>query len=91
MALKFKNRPVETVDDLSGLGWTHPWPALGLSVCLLSLAGIPPLAGFWGKFQLFSSLLVAGDRLDSSAYVLLAVVGMLARPRVPTTTCGSWS
>jgi NADH-quinone oxidoreductase subunit N len=78
MALKFKNRPVETVDDLSGLGWTHPWPALGLSVCLLSLAGIPPLAGFWGKFQLFSSLLVAGDRLDSSAYALLAVVGMLS-------------
>ena len=78
MALKFKNRPVETVDDLSGLGWTHPWPALGLSVCLLSLAGIPPLAGFWGKFQLFSSLLVAGDRLDSSAFVLLAVIGMLS-------------
>ena len=44
-----------------GLGWTHPWPALGLSVCLLSLAGIPPLAGFWGKFQLFGSLLAAGD------------------------------
>ena len=30
MALQFKNRPVETVDDLSGLGWTQPWPA-GLS------------------------------------------------------------
>ena len=44
----------------------------------MSLAGIPPLAGFWGKFQLFSSLLVAGDRLDSSAFVLLAVIGMLS-------------
>ena len=78
MALRFKNRPVETVDDLSGLGWTHPWAALGLSVCLLSLAGIPPLAGFWGKFQLFSSLLVAGDRLESNSFVLLAVIGMLS-------------
>jgi NADH-quinone oxidoreductase subunit N len=78
MAIRFKSRPVETVDDLSGLGWSHPWTALGLSVCLLSLAGIPPLAGFWGKFQLFSSLLVAGDRMDSSSFVLLAVIGMLA-------------
>jgi NADH-quinone oxidoreductase subunit N len=78
MALKFENRPVETVEDLSGLGWTHPWPALGLSICLLSLAGIPPLAGFWGKFQLFSSLLVAGDQMQSGAFVLLAVIGMLS-------------
>ena len=78
MAVRFKSRPIETVDDLSGLGWSHPWAALGLSVCLLSLAGIPPLAGFWGKFQLFSSLLVAGDRMDSSSFVLLAVIGMLS-------------
>ena len=78
MALQFKNRPVETVEDLSGLGSTHPWPALGLSVCLLSLAGIPPLAGFWGKFQLFSSLLAAGERFDSNSFVLLAVIGMLS-------------
>ena len=78
MALRFKDRPIDKVDDLSGLGSTHPWAAVGIAVCLLSLAGIPPLAGFWGKFQLFSSLLVAGDRLDSSAFVLLAVIGMLS-------------
>jgi NADH-quinone oxidoreductase subunit N len=78
MALQFKNRPVETVDDLSGLGWTHPWPALGLSVCLLSLAGIPPLLGFWGKFQLFGSLLAAGANAGSSSFVVLAVIGMLS-------------
>jgi len=78
MALTFKNRPVETVDDLSGLGWTHPWTALGLSVCLLSLAGIPPLAGFWGKFQLFGSLLAAGARANSGSFIALAVIGMLS-------------
>ena len=78
MALQFKNRAVETVDDLSGLGWTHRWSALGLSVCLLSLAGIPPLAGFWGKFQLFGSLIAAGERTGSSSFVVLAVIGMLS-------------
>lgn len=78
LALRFKDRPVETVDDLSGLGWTHPFSALGLSVCLLSLAGIPPLAGFWGKFQLFGSLLAAGERAESSSFVVLAVIGMLS-------------
>ena len=62
MATAVRESPVETVDDLSGLGWTHPWAALGLSICLLSLAGIPPLAGFWGKFQIFGSLLAAGER-----------------------------
>ena len=78
MALRFKNRPVETVDDLSGLGWGHPWRALGLAICLLSLAGIPPLAGFWGKFQLFGALLAAGERTESSSFVVLAVIGMLS-------------
>ena len=78
MALRFKNRPVETIDDLSGLGWTQRWPALGISICLLSLAGIPPLAGFWGKFQLFGSLIAAGERTGSSSFIVLAVIGMLS-------------
>jgi NADH-quinone oxidoreductase subunit N len=78
MALRFKDRPVETVDDLAGLGSSHRWSALGISICLLSLAGIPPLAGFWGKFQLFGSLLAAGERTESSSFVVLAVIGMLS-------------
>jgi NADH-quinone oxidoreductase subunit N len=78
MALKFKNRPVETIDDLSGLGWTQRSTALGISICLLSLAGIPPLAGFWGKFQLFGSIIAAGERTGSGSFVVLAVIGMLS-------------
>ncbi len=69
---------VETVDDLSGLGWTHPWPALALSICLLSLSGIPPLVGFWAKFEIFSSLLAAAQRGESGSLVALAVIGMLS-------------
>jgi NADH-quinone oxidoreductase subunit N len=71
-------RVVESVDDLSGLGWTHPLPALGLSICLLSLSGIPPLIGFWAKFEVFSALIAAAQRSQSGSLVALAVIGMLS-------------
>ncbi len=50
-------RQIDGVDELAGLGRTHPMAALALSTFMFSLAGIPPLAGFWGKFTLFSSAL----------------------------------
>ena len=78
MSLRIKGRAAERVDDLAGLGWTHPWPALALSICLLSLAGIPPLAGFWGKLEIFGSLLVAAERGESASFFVLAVIGMLS-------------
>lgn len=49
-----------SVNDLRGLGFRRPGLALALSVCLLSLAGIPPTAGFFGKFFLFSSAVNEG-------------------------------
>ena len=58
-AVRIKGQAVETVDDLSGLGWTHPWPALALSICLLSLSGIPPLDRLLGEIR---DLLVAARR-----------------------------
>ncbi|MFO0957867.1 MAG: NADH-quinone oxidoreductase subunit N [Isosphaeraceae bacterium] len=53
------DRPVESVDDLNGLSKSHPLAALLMGLCLFSLAGVPPLAGFWGKFWVFSSALGA--------------------------------
>jgi NADH-quinone oxidoreductase subunit N len=47
-------RPINHVDELAGAGRTHPTAALVLAIFMFSLAGIPPLAGFWGKFTLFS-------------------------------------
>ncbi len=78
IALRLENRPVESVDDLAGLGVSHPAWALGLTICLLSLTGIPPLAGFWGKFAIFGSLLAAGARDGSGSFLVLAVIGMLS-------------
>lgn len=48
-----KDRPVESVDDLAGLGRTHPLAAASLAVFLFSLIGLPMTAGFIGKLNLF--------------------------------------
>jgi NADH-quinone oxidoreductase subunit N len=48
---------ITTVDDLDGLSSTNPVAAFALAVFLLSLAGIPPLPGFWGKLSLAVSTL----------------------------------
>ncbi|MDR3638767.1 MAG: NADH-quinone oxidoreductase subunit N [Isosphaeraceae bacterium] len=77
IALSTPERPVQTVEDLTGLGRSHPVTALCLAVCLFSLAGIPPLAGFWGKFQIFYSAFGAASGSDARTFQLLAVIGVL--------------
>jgi NADH-quinone oxidoreductase subunit N len=52
--LSAQGREAETVDDLAGLGRSHPGLALVLTLFLLSMIGIPLTAGFFGKLQLFS-------------------------------------
>jgi NADH-quinone oxidoreductase subunit N len=58
------------LDDFGGLASRHPLLAVALSVFLLSLVGIPPTAGFVGKFYLFGAAVKSG-------YVWLAVIGVL--------------
>ncbi len=77
IGLRLGDRRVETVRQLSGMGWTQPWPAAALAVCLLSLSGIPPLLGFWGKFEIFASALAAQDLEQSWNFMILAVIGVL--------------
>ncbi|PIU00518.1 MAG: NADH-quinone oxidoreductase subunit N [Bdellovibrionales bacterium CG10_big_fil_rev_8_21_14_0_10_45_34] len=48
------------LEDFKGLGRSRPWVAVGLTICLLSLAGIPPMAGFFGKLFLFSAAIEEG-------------------------------
>jgi NADH:ubiquinone oxidoreductase subunit 2 (subunit N) len=45
----------EEIKDLAGLNRRSPWLALGITIAFLSLAGIPPAAGFFGKFFLFQA------------------------------------
>jgi NADH-quinone oxidoreductase subunit N len=60
----------EELGDYQGLGYSHPWRAAVLSVCLLSLAGLPPTAGFMGKLFLFRAVIQAG-------FTTLAVLGII--------------
>jgi NADH-quinone oxidoreductase subunit N len=74
-------RELNTVDELAGLGTSQPVIAGAIAVFMFSLAGIPPLAGFWGKFTIFGSAIemAAGPAPPSVAnwFAVLAVVGVL--------------
>ena len=71
LMLKRKDQYYEDIDDLSGLSRNHPLLSLCLLVILFSLAGIPPLAGFFAKFYIFKSV------IEQSMY-FLAIVGLLS-------------
>jgi len=61
----------ENIQDLSGLSKNHPLLSFCFLIVLFSLAGIPPLAGFFAKFYIFSAV------IDQSMY-FLAIVGLLS-------------
>ncbi|HEU5115468.1 MAG TPA: NADH-quinone oxidoreductase subunit N, partial [Isosphaeraceae bacterium] len=77
LILSTRERPVENVDDLAGLMYTRPWPALAMALCLFSLAGIPPLAGFMGKLRLFTAAWEVARSGDTKFFELLLVLGVL--------------
>jgi NADH-quinone oxidoreductase subunit N len=64
----------DEIDDISGLFFKAPTEAILMLVFLLSLAGIPPLAGFYGKYFIFLSLIETGHYVLASLAVLYAVV-----------------
>ncbi len=66
----------DSIDDIAGLMQKAPIEATLMLVFLLSLAGIPPLAGFYGKYFIFLSLVETGHYYLAGAAVLYAVVGM---------------
>jgi NADH-quinone oxidoreductase subunit N len=59
LLMKRRNVMVENISDLAGLGRSHPMLALSMLVMMFSLAGIPPLAGFWGKLYVFMAAVEA--------------------------------
>jgi len=65
-----QNTGSEEIKDYAGLAQRSPFMAAVLTVCLLSMAGIPPLAGFVGKLYLFSSIVNQG-------YLWLVILGLV--------------
>lgn len=63
----------ETIDDMKGLGYRAPLVGVAMAVFLFSLTGLPPTAGFAGKFLLFAALVEKGGTL----MITLAIIGVL--------------
>jgi NADH-quinone oxidoreductase subunit N len=71
LSMKRPGGMVENISDLAGLSRTSPMMAFLLAMLMFSLAGIPPLAGFFAKFYVFLAAINAG-------LYMLAVIGVLA-------------
>ena len=69
--MKKDGRYCENLTDLSGISKRHPMLSISLLIILFSLAGIPPLAGFFAKFYIFMSV------IESKMY-MLAIIGLLS-------------
>ena len=75
LAMRRKDGAVERIDDLAGLIRTRPGLAIAFTFLMLSIAGLPPLAGFWGKWQVFIAAVDAGLVWVAIVGALSAVVG----------------
>ena len=71
LAMKRDDRMVEEINQLAGLSRTNPKMTIALTVFMFSMAGIPPLAGFFGKYFIFKAA------IDAELYTL-TVIGLLA-------------
>ena len=75
-SLRYRNVVGDELDDLNGLYSRAPVEAVLMLIFMLSLAGIPPLAGFWGKYFIFLSLISSGHYVLASLGVLYSVFGL---------------
>lgn len=70
MSIRRSGKAIETISDFAGLSKTSPFLAYALTGLLFSMSGIPPLAGFFGKFFVFQAAVAAG-------FMTVAVIGVL--------------
>ncbi len=66
---------IESIADMAGLSRTRPLLAAGLAVIMFSLAGIPPMLGFWGKFMVFQAAVQAGMITLAALGIAASVIG----------------
>jgi NADH-quinone oxidoreductase subunit N len=81
-SLRQRNVIGDEIDDIAGLFSRAPTEGVLMLIFLLSLAGIPPLAGFYGKYFIFLSLMESGHYVLASLAVLYAVFGLYYYMRI---------
>jgi NADH-quinone oxidoreductase subunit N len=85
-----RDEKLESLADYAGVGWRYPLVGLGMAICMFSLIGFPPTAGFFGKYYLFLAAVKAGftplvivaalNSLLSVFYYLRIIVTMYMLP-----------
>ncbi len=75
LSMRQKGNMVEGIDDLKGLSKTSPAMALALTIFMFSMAGIPPLAGFFAKYVVFAAAVDAGLTTLAVIGILTSVIG----------------
>jgi NADH-quinone oxidoreductase subunit N len=94
-SLSGENRDRDALEDYQGLGYSRPWISAILSLCLVSLAGLPPTAGFVGKVIFFRAVLEAGVVVLPVIAIAMVVLSIYLYMKVvvtlymrPATTTG---
>jgi NADH-quinone oxidoreductase subunit N len=81
MLAKNQNDP-QTLDDIAGLGFRRPFYGLALTICMFSLSGLPPTAGFIAKFYIFKTAVDSGHMTVALIGILMSIVSVYYYLRV---------
>lgn len=80
----FYARPGEQhlISEISGWGYRYPWLGIGLTICMLSLGGLPPTLGFLGKYLVFAHAIQNGNWLLAFVGIASSLIGIFYYLRV---------
>src|SRR5256714_10140847 len=81
MLAKNQNDP-QTLDDIAGLGFRRPFAGAALMICMFSLSGLPPTAGFIAKFYIFKTAIDSGHTTVAIIGILTSIVSVYYYLRV---------
>jgi NADH-quinone oxidoreductase subunit N len=81
LLVKNQNDP-QTLDDIAGLGFRRPFYGLAMAVCMFSLSGLPPTAGFISKFYIFKTAIESGHTTVAFIGILTSIVSVYYYLRV---------
>jgi NADH-quinone oxidoreductase subunit N len=77
-----KGQEADTLNDFKGLARRSPWYAFIMLILMFSMAGVPPLAGFWSKWFVIKEVVAAGHVMLASFAVIFSVIGAFYYLRV---------